>query len=616
MKSVLIVVLAVVVGALIIANQPEDLEFPHDRPVYDVKSFEIPELSGFALRMFAKALHIWPVNRFLVGNIRKNSEFPLVRQFIARPEMRDIDPTFAPYSAPPSAQVEEAAQLATTSGIEYVVSGDKDSTAATSSSSSSSSFQYTSAADIVQAYRDGTTTPTTVTKRVFDNIKASNALSPPLLAFMALDTKRALAAAAASTARYQAGSPLSYLDGVPFGIKLEFDVEGFPTTMGTSFINHPPAPADCEVAHRLVQQGAILIGQTSMHECGVGVTGINPNGAARNPYNTSHVTGGSSSGSGSAVGSGLVPLSIGADGGGSIRIPAALCGAFGLKPTANRMPSRGEAPLAWSVAVAGPITSNARDLAVAYLSMAGPDETEPMTTGQPMPHAAFFHDTSDLEGLRIGVFHEWNADASAEVRSTVAGFVKQLQAAGAEVVPIVIPNLHVITRAHAMTITSEMATALLQYPNNQHDFNPDTQSIVAIGAQVSSVEYIGSQKIRTFLMETLDDIFQDIDAIVTPATGIVAPYFRPEAEESGIADSDSLSSIIRFMAICNFAGIPGITFPIAYTSQSPVLPISAQAMASHWREDVLLRIANFADKNILQKPNGRSKPQVHFSPLA
>ena len=154
-----------------------------------------------------------------------------------------------------------------------------------------------------------------------------------------------------ATQRIKAGKPLSIFDGVPVAVKDELDMVPYPTTVGTSFLGKSPAKEDATVVARMRAAGALLVGKTNMHEIGINVTGLNPHhGTTRNPYNTDHFTGGSSSGSATAVAAGLVPVAIGADGGGSIRIPASFCGVFGLKPTFGRVSEHGAAPLCWSVA--------------------------------------------------------------------------------------------------------------------------------------------------------------------------------------------------------------------------------------------------------------------------
>ncbi|MFN7145436.1 MAG: amidase family protein, partial [Myxococcota bacterium] len=186
-------------------------------------------------------------------------------------------------------------------------------------------FRHASISDYRAAYAAGRADPVSVARAILDARAALDQGDRPLRAFVAMSEEDLLAQAEASAARHRAGAPLSWLDGVPIAVKDELDQAAYPTTVGTSFLGGAPVPHDASVVARLRAAGALLVGKTNMHELGIGVTGINPHhGAARNPHDPGHVTGGSSSGSAAAAAAGFCPVAIGADGGGSIRIPSAL----------------------------------------------------------------------------------------------------------------------------------------------------------------------------------------------------------------------------------------------------------------------------------------------------
>lgn len=192
------------------------------------------------------------------------------------------------------------------------------------------------------------------------------------------------------------------LDGVPIGVKDEFDVAGHATKVGTSFLGSAPEAEDATCVARLRAAGAVILGKTNMHEIRIGVTGFNRHhGTPRNPYAPGHYTGGSSSGSAAAVAAGICPLAVSADAGGSIRIPAALCGVVGLKPTFSRVSSYGAAPLAWSLDHYGPIALSARDAALGYFLMAGADPKDPTTRSAQAPTLEGL-EHPDLAGLTAG----------------------------------------------------------------------------------------------------------------------------------------------------------------------------------------------------------------------
>ena len=266
-------------------------------------------------------------------------------------------------------------------------------------------YAHPSIADYTEAYRSGRADPVGVARAVVAARARLDAGTTPLRAFIAVDEADLLAQAEASAARLRAGTPRSWLEGVPVAVKDELDQAPYPTTVGTSFLGTTPAAHDATVVARLRAAGALLVGKTNMHELGIGVTGINPHhGAARNPYALGHATGGSSSGSAAAAAAGFCPVAIGADGGGSIRIPAALCGMVGLKATFGRISEHGAAPLCWSVAHVGPIGAHAADVAAVYGLLAGPDPADPGSLGHPgvrLPAGR------SLEGLRVGVLDAW-----------------------------------------------------------------------------------------------------------------------------------------------------------------------------------------------------------------
>jgi Asp-tRNA(Asn)/Glu-tRNA(Gln) amidotransferase A subunit family amidase len=265
--------------------------------------------------------------------------------------------------------------------------------------------------DYAEAYREGRSSPSEVAERVIELVCADATQDPPLLPLLAQHQDDVRRQAESSSARWRAGAPLSPFDGVPVVIKDELHVTGYPTTLGTTFLGQGPAEEeDATAVARLRALGALLVGKANMHELGLGVTGLNPHhGSARNPYDPARATGGSSSGSAVSVASGLAPAAIGCDGGGSIRIPASLCGAFGLKATFGRVSEVGVPPLCWSVAHAGPLAGTARDLAATYAAVAGRDPGDRASLRQPPPDLEGYV-RGDLEGVRIGLASSRSAE--------------------------------------------------------------------------------------------------------------------------------------------------------------------------------------------------------------
>ena len=411
-------------------------------PEYDLKSLALPKLSGAGLRAFAGALAN-PITRpLLMPSLLKQGGFARFRAL-----RLDEPPTFLPLAeaAAPAVSPMPAAELE--AALPPYVPG----------------IPFKTVRDYAQAYRSGATTPEEVAARVLAAIKASDAADLPLRAFIANDADDVLAQARAATARIRAGSPLSVFDGVPVAIKDEVDQTPYPTTVGTTFLGRQPAAQDATAVARLRAAGALLIGKANMHEIGINPNGCNAHyGPARNPYDPARDSGGSSSGPAVAVAAGLCPVSLGADGGGSIRIPASLCGLVGLKPTFGRVSEFGAAPLDWSVAHLGPIGATVEDVALAYAVIAGPDPRDPNSQHQPDVTLAGWT-APDLRGLTLGIYTPWFRHAAPAVVAACETMLAHFRQAGAEVREVTIPELDAMRLAHVITILSEMMTSMANH---------------------------------------------------------------------------------------------------------------------------------------------------------
>jgi len=428
-----------------------------------------------------------------------------------------------------------------------------------------------------------------VAERLIEHLTNTEATPTPLGAIISMKADEILSQGQSATERYAQGTPIGPLDGVPVGVKDELDQTGFPTTVGTGFLGTHPAVEDATVVARLRAAGALLIGKLNMHEIGIGVTGINPHhGAARNPYNRRHMTGGSSSGSGSAVGMGLCPIAVGADGGGSIRIPASLCGVVGLKATYGRISEHGAAPLCWSVAHVGPLGATVYDVALAYAIMAGPDPFDLHTRYGP---EVDLNDLSsaDVHGLRIGIFEPHFQDADDAVVEWCTRAVDALCARGARRVPIEIPQLGLLRTAHMVTIVSEMLHSMNPHlAKDRTRFGYDVRMNLALGQRLTQADYIKAQRMRPALFEHFNKAFETVDVIVTPSTGCTAPLIRKDALKTGESDLVTLDKIMRFSPAANLTGLPSISIPVGYDDAG--LPIGLQVMGPAWSESRLLKV--------------------------
>ena len=553
---------------------------------YDLHPVHLPRLAGTPLKLFVQALEN-PISRGpLIQNLLNTGGITAFRQ-----RTFDEPPTPMPFwpqsHAPAPGPSPDLAVLA------HSVRPGKG-------------FAFTTTADYAAAYQSGEITPLEVADWLLEVIAASNTTQPALKAIIACREQDVLAQAQGATQRWQAGQPLSVFDGVPVAIKDEFDLAGYRTQVGTSFMGPSPARTDAFAVGRLRAAGALLIGKANMHEIGIGVTGHNPHhGVARNPYQMEHYTGGSSSGPAAAVAAGLCPVALGADGGGSIRIPASFCGVVGLKPTFGRVSERGAAPLCWSVAHIGPLAATARDAALAYSLIAGPDPADPNSLNQPPLSLERFEDF-DLWGLRIGVYWPWFNHASPQVIAACQNLLEGFKSMGARIVEIEIPDLEAIRVGHVITIVSEMLTSLKEeYRQSRTKFGLDVRSNLALGRAFSASDYILAQRARTHAMQAFRLALEQVDVIATPTTAITSPPIQPDSLPDGDSDLSTLTEIMRFAVAANFTGLPAISMPAGYDEGN--LPVGLQLMARAWNEALLLRLAHAAEQLV-----ERREPALYY----
>ena len=554
--------------------------------IYDLKSVQMPYLSGAKLKIFVAALDS-PARSVLLGNLLTQAGISWLRQqtFSEWPTCEPLVPAQKPIDHPATMPISQWPERP---------------------ADQPSGWRFATSADYAQAYREGATDPATVAERVYEAIVASDKTDPPLRAFIELNKEDLMQQARASAQRWREGRPLSPIDGVPVAIKDELDMTPFPTHMGTSFLGKQPVTEDAIAVARMRAAGALLIGKTNMHEIGIGVTGFNPHfGTPRNPYDPAHYPGGSSSGSAVAVAAGFCPIALGADGGGSVRIPAAFCGVMGLKPTFGRVPESGSFGLDFSVAHVGPLAATTFDLAVAYAVIAGPDPRDRLSIQQPIPSLDGW-DKTDLSDLTIGVFWPWFRHATAEMVQTNEQMLTHFQELGAQVKEIVIPDLEATRIAHVITITTEMNQALDPFYDEHHkDLGMDVRISLSLSRAFNARDYVQAQRVRTRIMDHFQQAFESVDVIVTPAAGLAAPVIPETALPDGDSDLTTLTEIMRYAPFSNMTGHPAVTFPVGYTDAG--LPIAMQAVARHWDEVTLFRLALAAEQHIK-----RRKPQIFF----
>ena len=411
--------------------------------------------------------------------------------------------------------------------------------------------------------------------------------NPRLNAFTSVTAERARVRAAKIDADIAADTPVGPLAGVPFAVKNLIDIAGLPTVAGSRIHrDHPPAIADATVITRLETAGAILVGALSMGEYAYDFTGENRHyGPTRNPHDLSRMTGGSSGGSGAAVASGLVPIALGSDTNGSIRVPSSFCGVFGLKPTFGRLSRAGSFPFVSSLDHLGPLACSAGDLALAYDAMQGPDPADPVCADRPAEPVSplLGEGTAGLRIVTAGGY--FRAGAAPEV---LAALDRVRAALGAES-EIVIPEA-ARARAAAYVITAAEAAALHlnRLRSRADDFDPDVRDRLIAGALLPAAAVGQAQKFRRWYRDAVLRLFDGVDAILAPATPCLAP---PIGSKTFVLEGKEVPlrpNIGIYTQPISFIGLPVVAVPLA-TAQG--LPIAVQIVAAPWREDVAFRIA-------------------------
>ena len=439
------------------------------------------------------------------------------------------------------------------------------------------------AADIAREVRSGRVSARSVVEAALARIGKHN---EALGAFTEVTAERALARAEAIDNDMAEGGRPGPLAGVPFAVKNLFDIEGLVTRAG-SRINRdrPPAGADATLVARLEAAGAILVGALNMGEYAYDFTGDNINdGPARNPHDIEHMTGGSSGGSASAVAGGLVPLALGSDTNGSIRVPAALCGLFGLKPTYGRLSRAGSFPFVASLDHVGPFARSVRDLAMAYDAMQGFDDADPAQTKRPNEptESRLRH---PIPGVRIGIAAGYFA-GSAEAQAHVAHVSKALEAARL----VTIPDAQA-ARAAAFLITMAEGAALHldRLRERPQDFDPAVRDRLLAGAMIPGAWITKAQKLRRHFRDSVLPIFQDVDAILAPTVPMPAPKIGQRTALFGGIELPVRPHLGIFTQPISFIGLPVVNVPVWLPGEK--LPMGVQIIAAPWREDICLKIA-------------------------
>ena len=424
-------------------------------------------------------------------------------------------------------------------------------------------------------------------------IARAQAVQPAINAFIRIDEEAPLAQARALDSEAARGHFRGPLHGVPMAHKDMFYRKGLITTCGSGIRRHTRADTTATALERLDAAGAVDFGTLNMAEFAYGPTGHNAHfGHARNPWNTAHITGGSSSGSGAAVAARATFGALGSDTGGSVRLPASLCGVTGLKVTYGRVSRAGAMPLSYSMDTIGPLARTALDCALMLQALAGPDPRDPTTPAQPVPdYVARLH--QPLGPLRVGIpnqfFHD---DLDPAIATCIDEARRVLTSLGCQVVPIDIPDMRAAEVAATHVIAAEAATLhgnwLRTRPN---DYSAQVRARLMRGLAVPASRYIDALRLRGELLQSfLGRVFDKVDVLHVPTLAIPVPTLA-ETDVGGGAGMDRILALLtRLQRPFNFLGLPSIALPCGFMPSG--MPVSMQFAGRPFAEDVILHLAH------------------------
>jgi len=442
---------------------------------------------------------------------------------------------------------------------------------------------------IAQAIRHRHCTATDVITAILARIEAEN---PARNCFTTITQQAAQKQAHTIDRHIEQGSPLGILTGVPFAVKNLFDIAGVTTLAGAKInADHPPAAKDATAIARLKQAGAVLVGALNMDEYAYGfVTENSHYGATPNPHDSSRIAGGSSGASAAAVAAGLVPLALGTDTNGSVRVPAALCGVYGLKPTYGRLSRAGTVLLSDSLDHIGIFARSVRDLATVMDLLQGEDIDDPVSTKHP-PEPCLPQLNLGIRDVRVAVADGYFATgaqpealAAVEELASVLGTVKRVTLPESD---------RAQAAAYMITATEGASQHLAALKLRPHDFDPATRDRFFAGALIPSQWYHQAQRFRSWYRNQLREVFQQFDIILAPTTPCSAPQLGQKNMDIAGKTVPVRSHLGRFTQPISFVGLPVLSVPI-YPAGS--LPLGVQLITSPYNEALLLRLASVLER--------------------
>jgi aspartyl-tRNA(Asn)/glutamyl-tRNA(Gln) amidotransferase subunit A len=443
---------------------------------------------------------------------------------------------------------------------------------------------WLSAAEVARLVAAGKASAAAMVEAALARITEHDPILNSFTAVLADRARKRAQAVDIAQAKGQSNGPLA---GVPFAVKNLFDITGIATLAGSKINRRrPPSIRDAVLIERLEAAGAVLVGALNMGEYAYDFTGENVHdGPSRNPHDVNRMTGGSSGGSGASVAGGLVPVALGSDTNGSIRVPSSLCGIFGLKPTYGRLPRSRTFPFVDSLDHLGPFARTARDLALVYDAMQGHDPEDAACADRPVEPTLPLLERG-AEGLRIAVADGYfRKGAFPEARVAIDRVAAALHVNR----DIEIPEAHrARAAAYVITATEGASLHLGRLRSSASDFDPAVRDRLIAGAVVPATLVNKAQKFRRWYRERVLDLFTELDVILAPATPCTAPLI---GQQTFVLDGVELpvrANLGLYTQPISFIGLPVVAVPVALDP----LPIAVQIITAPWREDVALRVAH------------------------
>jgi Asp-tRNA(Asn)/Glu-tRNA(Gln) amidotransferase A subunit family amidase len=577
---------------------------------YSMSGLVAPALSGTMLRIFSRKLLALSFDLFFISltdllrylpplrrKLLNDNHMEQIRELAAQ---INIPPMYYPLYRPNTDEIEESYRLANASQSLLSRDADKYSFPAIAGAAAGSA-KYHSVLDFARVYRNQSQKPSEVIRRSIKAVRQFKGAG--LTIFSSLIEADVIQQAIASDLRHEAGQPLSLLDGVPIAFKDMMDVEHHLVCNG----QHPKkciqTLSDDPIVQRLREAGAIIFGITHMTEGGVTPLGFNAHYQGPfSPYSRNHYSGGSSSGSAVAVATGIVPIAIGFDGGGSIRIPASMSGIHGLGTTFGRVPFNNRTVS--TMIKSGPMTTNAFDAGVVFETISPPlqghfySQLYGQSATFPAPHTHGFDEIQDLSDVRLGIYPEWFEDADPTVVTACYKAIHALEARGAQLVNISIPHLQVMSVSHGIKIITEFALGFdLDYHSAFDLLEPNTQITISLAKSLTALEVLSAETVRAWSFHYTRSLFSEynLTAIVNPTIGVVPPVLSAEARTDGENNTPLVIKLLKYIFLGNFLGMPGYSVPIGYSPTVPPLPIGIHLLGNHWTEHKLLRLGHALD---------------------